>query len=127
MGQYLAIEVSKRHRSSGTVGGIVIVLLTLGLIVLCFVRFFWVYKANRQYDALINAYIQETTELEMNDAERLKAQLLESGMFIKMHRWDKTSFVKNKELYDKMVQAYQERRRKIQDAVDSTIDSLINL
>jgi hypothetical protein len=127
MRDYCNIQARKKYRESGTVGGTVVVLLILGLIVLCVVRYFWVDGVQSDYNALIRVYIQETPSLEASDAERLKEQLLEPGLFIKVHRWDKKSFIKDKELYDKMVRAYKERQRRIQDAADSTIDALINL
>jgi hypothetical protein len=127
MRDYCNIQARKKYRESGTVGGTVVVLLILGLIVLCVVRYFWVDGVQSDYNALIRVYIQETPSLEASDAERLKEQLLEPSLFIKVHRWDKKSFIKDKELYDKMVRAYKERQRRIQDAADSTIDALINL
>ncbi|UCG57097.1 MAG: hypothetical protein JSU70_19805 [Phycisphaerales bacterium] len=116
-----------RHRYSGTVGGTTVVLLVFGLIVLCFVRYFWVDRANGQYGTLIRAYVRETPQYQEEDFDKLREQLLEGGMFIKMHRWDRKSFIKDQELYDKMVEAYKARQQRIRDQTDSTIDSLINL
>lgn len=119
--------VRDRPRDSGTVGGTTVVLVVFGLIVLCFVRYFWADKVQSEYATLIKAYVRETPEYEERDIDKLREQLLEGGMFVKMHRWDKKSFIKDQELYDKMVQAYKARRQRIQDQTDSTIDSLINL
>jgi hypothetical protein len=116
-----------RRRHAGTVGGTTVVLIVFGLIVLCFVRYFWVDRANSQYGTLIRAYVRETPQYEEEDFDRLREQLLEGGMFIKMHRWDKKSFIKDRELYEEMVEAYKARQQRIQDQMDSTIDSLINL
>jgi hypothetical protein len=127
MRDYCTIQARKKRGESGTVGATLVVLLIFGLVVLCVVRYFWVDGVQSDYNALIRVYIQETPGLEASDAERLKEQLLESGLFIKVHRWDKKSFINDKELYDKMVQTYKERQRRIQDAADSTIDALINL
>jgi hypothetical protein len=102
-------------------------LIILGLIVMSVVRGFWLAKVNDHYDKIISAYIAETTEYETDDYAGLKEKLLEGGIFIKMHRWDEESFVKDRQLYDQMLKKYDEYERKMEDARDDFIDSVINL
>ncbi len=83
--------------------------------------------ANEHYDTLISAYIEETKDYEAEDQSGLKKQLLEGGIFIKMHRWDRESFVKDKELYNEMVRAYDRRERRREEREGSLIDAVINL
>lgn len=116
-----------RYKNSGTVLVSIVLLIIFVLIVLSIVRYFWADSANDYYDTLILAYIQETEDYEAEDQDTLKKQLLEDGIFIKMHRWDKQSFVKDKELHNKMLRAYAEQVRKREEASGGVIDALINL
>lgn len=116
-----------RFRDSGTVAAAIVLLLIAGLIILSVVRYYWVDSANDYYDRLIAAYIHETKGYEPEDQDRLRQQLLQGGMFIKMHRWDKESFVKDQQLYQDVVRAYEELLRKREEERGSVIDTLINL
>jgi len=116
-----------KHRNSGTVGAGVVLLIIFALIVLSIVRYFWVDAANEHYDNLVSAYIGEMKDYEAEDKDRLKKQLLEGGIFIKMHRWDRESFVKNKELYNEMIKAYEIQQRKREERQGGLIDAVINL
>jgi len=119
--------MSDRYKDSGTVAVGIILLLIAALIILSIVRYFWVDSANEYYDTLIRAYIRENPDHQAEDADGLKRQLLEDGIFLKMHRWDRESFVKDKRLYQEMVRAYEERLRKQEETAGGVIDSLINL
>jgi len=116
-----------KHRNSGTVGAAIVLLIILALIVLSIVRYFWVDAANGHYDTLVSAYIGEIKDYEDEDKDRLRKQLLEGGIFIKMHRWDRESFVKNKELYNEMIKAYEIQQRKREERQGGLIDAVINL
>ena len=116
-----------KHRNSGTVGAGVVLLIIVALIVLSIVRYFWVDAANGHYDTLISAYIGEMMDYEAEDQGKLKKQLLENGIFIKMHRWDRVSFVKDRELYNEMVKAYDREQRRREEREGGLIDALINL
>ena len=116
-----------KYRNSGTVGAGVVLLIILALIVLSIVRYFWVDAANGHYDTLISAYIGEVKDYEAEDQSKLKKQLLENGIFIKMHRWDRESFVKDKELYDEIEKAYDRQERRREEREGGLIDAVINL
>lgn len=116
-----------KYKNSGTVGAGVVLLIILALIVLSIVRYFWVDVANDHYDTLISAYIREVKDYEAEDQGRLKKQLLEDSIFIKMHRWGRESFVKDKKLYNEMVKAYERQQRRREEREGGLIDSVINL
>lgn len=119
--------IGNKYKNSGTVGGAIVLLLIIGLIVLAIVRYFWVDTANDYYDKLISAYIEETQEYDIGDREQLKKRLLEDGIYMKMHRWSRESFVKDKQLYNEMIGKYNELQRKREEAQTSTIETVINL
>ncbi|MHC4460610.1 MAG: hypothetical protein ACYS6W_06285 [Planctomycetota bacterium] len=116
-----------KYKNSGTVGGAIVLLIIVVLIVLSIVRYFWVDVANEYYDTLISAYIKEKEDYEAEDQSRLKKQLLEKGMFIKMHRWDRESFVKDRELYNEIVKAYNRQEARREEREGGLIDAVINL
>ena len=116
-----------KYRNSGTVGATIVLLLIAALIVLSIVRYFWVDTAIEHYDTLISAYIREMKDYEAEDQGRLRKQLLEKGMFIKMHRWDRESFVKDRELYNEIVKAYDRQEARREEREGGLIDALINL
>ncbi len=119
--------MSSRHKNSGTVAVGVVLLVIVALIVISIVRSFWLDSANQYYDTLVRAYIWQKPDYEAGDHTELRTRLLEDPIFIKMHRWDKMSFVKDKELYDEMVKAYTEQVRKRDEESGGVIDALINL
>ena len=116
-----------KYKNSGTVGAAIVLLLIAALIILSIVRYFWVDTAIEHYDTLISAYIKETKDYEAEDQSKLKKQLLEGGIFIKMHRWDRESFVKDRELYNEIVKAYNKQERRREEREGGLIDALINL
>lgn len=117
----------KGHKYSGTAGGVVVIFIIFAFIVVSIMRGFWLAKVNDHFDRIISAYIAETSEYEADDYAGLKEKLLEGGIFIKMHRWDEESFVKDKQLYEEMVREYKEHERKKREAQDGFIDSVIDL
>jgi hypothetical protein len=119
--------MSSRHKDSGTVVVGIVLLMIVVLVVVSIVRWFWLDSANQYFDTLVRAYIQQKPDYEAADHDRLKGQLLQGGLFIKMYRWDKMSFVEDEELYDEMARAYTEQVRKRDEASGGVIDALINL
>ena len=119
--------IRDKYENSGTVAVGIILLIIVGLIVLSIVRYFWMGSANDYYDTLIRAYIEEKEDYEAEDQDELRKQLLEGGIFIKMHRWDKESFVKDKELHKEMIKAYKEQVRRREESGGSLIYDIINL
>ena len=105
----------------------IVLLMIVVLIILSIVRLFWLDSANQYFDTLLRAYIQQKPDYEAADHDRLKQQLLEGGMFIKIHRWDKMSFVEDEQLYDEIVRAYTEHVRRRDQESGGVIDALINL
>ena len=119
--------MSKKVAYTGTVAVGVALLIILAVIILCLVRYFWVESANQYYDTLTSAYISESAKFEPQDRQKLKQQLLEGNIFMKMHRWDKKSFIKDENLHYEMQKAYAEQVRKQEEAAGSVVDTLINL
>jgi len=119
--------IKDKYKNSGTVGGAIVLLIIVALIVLSIVRYFWVDTAIEHYDTLISAYIKEKEDYEPEDQSRLRKQLLESGMFIKIHRWERDSFIKDKELYNEIVKAYNRQEAIREEREGGLIDALINL
>ena len=115
-----------KYKKSGTVGGGIVVLIVVGLVVLTIVRALWLNVANDYYDTLTSVYISQTEDYEADDQDKLKKKFLEDGIFIKMHKWDKEDFIKDKEFYQEMIKTYEEwesnKRRE-----GSVIEDLINL
>jgi len=103
-------------------GAGIVILLIFALIVLVIVRSLWFATAERHYGNVISAYIAETEEYEQGDKGELRKRLLEGSIFIKIFRWDKKSFVKDKQLYDEMIKAYNEQRRKKEAEVTGFVD-----
>ena len=115
-----------KYDRSGTVGGGIVLLLIVGSVVLAIVRGVWLNSANDYYDSLISFYISQPNDHEPEDQDKLKARLLEEGIFIKMHRWDKEDFVKDKELYEEMINTRQKWERD-KERQGSVMEDLINL
>ena len=120
------IEKRNENWRKGAGAGAVIFLI-FALIVLVIVRSIWFAKADGHYDKVISAYIAETEDYEDKDKDELKKRLLEGGIFIKIFRWDKKSFVKDKQLYDEMIKASEEQQRKKEAEVGGLVEDLINL
>ena len=116
-----------KYKDSGTVLVGVVLLIIAGLIVLSIVRFFWVDTANDYYDKLISSYIEVTADYDEGSRDELKKRLLENGIFIKMHKWDRESFVKDKQLYNEMIKKHAEQQRRREEAESGIIETLINL
>ena len=119
--------IQVKHNNSGTVAVTVALLIIIALVVLSIARHFWADSANEHFDKLISVYIMEKEDLNQDDRDRLKAQLLEDGLFIKMSRWNKESFIKDRQLYDDMIITRDRRQMKKEEAEGSVIETMINL
>ena len=116
-----------RNNNSGTVAVTLTLLIIITVIILSIVRHFWADSANEHFDKLISVYIMEKEDLNQDDRDRLKAQLLEDGLFIKMNRWNKESFIKDRKLYDEMIITRDRRQMRKEEAEGSVIETMINL
>ena len=101
-------------------------LMVVGLVVLTIVRVLWLNAANDYYDTLTSVYISQTEGCEADDQDKLKKKLLEDDIFIKMHKWDKEDFIKDKEFYKEMIKTY-EKWQKNKGNEGSVMEDLINL
>ena len=119
------IEV--KNNNTGTVAVTVALLIIIALVVLSIARHFWADSANEHFDKLISVYITEKEDLNEDDRDRLRTQLLEDGLFIKMHRWNKESFIKDRQLYDEMIIARDQRQMKKEETEGSLVETMINL
>ena len=115
-----------KYEKSGTVGGGIVVLIIVGLVVLIIVRVFWLNAANDYYNTLISVYISQTKDYKADDQDKLKKKLLEDGIFIKMHKWDKEAFIKDKEFYKEIIKTYKNWQRD-KGGGGSVTQDLINL
>ena len=115
-----------KYERSGTVAGGIVVLLIVVLVVLAIVRIFWLTAANDYYDTLTSVYISQSEDYEDDDQDKLKKKLLEDGIFIKMYKWGKEDFIKDKELYEEMIKAYEKWQRN-KGEEGSVMEDLINL
>ena len=116
------IDIYRKGAGAG-----IAIFVIFALIVLVIVRSLWFGTAERHYDSVISAYIAETEDYGDEDKSELKKRLLEGGIFIKIFRWDKKSFVKDKQLYGDMLKAYHEQQRKREEKVSELTEDLINL
>ena len=116
-----------RNNNSGTVAVTLTLLIIITVVILSIVRHFWADSANEHFDKLISVYIMEKEDLNQDDRDRLKAQLLEDGLFFKMNRWNKESFIKDRKLYDEMIITRDQRQMRKEDAEESVIETMINL
>lgn len=119
--------IRNKYKNLGAVSVSLALLIIVALIVLSIVRFFWVDAANDYYDKLISAYIEETADYDTRDRDELKNRLLEDGIFIKMHKWDRESFVRDKQLYNEMIKKYAEQHRRREEREKGIVETLINL
>ena len=101
-------------------------LIIVGLVALTIVRALWLNAANDYYDTLTSVYISQTKDYETEDQDKLKEQLLEGGIFIKMHKWDKEDFIKDKEFYKEMIKTYEKWQRN-KEKKGGVMEDLINL
>lgn len=119
--------IKVKHNNSGTVTVTLVLLLIVTAIILSIVRHFWVDSTNEYFNELISVYIMENEDLNETDRDRLRSQLLEDGLFIKMHRWNKESFIKDKHLYDEMIITRDKRQMRIEEQEGSVVETMINL
>jgi hypothetical protein len=119
--------IKVKHNNSGTVAVSVALLIIIALVVLSIARHFWAGSANEHFDKLISIYIMEKEDLNEDDRDRLRTQLLEDGIFIKMHRWNKESFIKDRQLYEEMIITRDRRQIRKEEAEGSVIETMINL
>ena len=115
-----------KHERSGSVRGGIVLLIIVGLVVLTIVRALWLNITNDYYDTLTSVYISQSEEYETYDQDKLKEQLLEDGIFIKMNKWNKEDFIKDKEFYDEMIKTYEKWQRN-KEKEGSVVEDLINL
>ncbi len=69
----------------------------------------------------------EKEDLNEDDRDRLKTKLLEDDIFIQMHRWNKESFIKDRQLYNEMIIIHDQRQMRKEEAESSVIETMINL
>jgi len=119
--------IQLKHNNSGTVAVAVAMLIIIALGILSIARHFWADSANEHFDRLISVYITEKEDLNEDDRDRLRTQLLEDGLFIKMNRWNKESFIKDRQLYNEMIITRDRRQMRKEEAEGSVIESMINL
>ena len=122
---YSMIQV--KHNNSGTIAVTVTLLIIIAIVVLSIARHFWADSTNKHFDGLISVYIAENEDISENDREKLRAQLLEDDLFIKMHRWDKGSFIRDRELYNEMIIVRDRRQMREDEAKSTVIETMINL
>lgn len=116
-----------KYKNSGTAAVAVVLLIIVAIVILSIARHFWADSAKEHFDTLISVYITEKEELTPDDRDRLKAKLLEDGLFIKMHRWNKDSFIKDRTLYNDMIITRDKRQMRKDEERGSVIDAVINL
>ena len=114
-------------RNSGTAAVAVVLLIIVVVVVLSVVRHFWAGSANEHFDNLISVYIAEKEDLTPDDRDRLKDQLLESGLFIKMYKWNRDAFIKDRTLYNDMIITRDKQQMRKDEQRGSVIDTVINL
>lgn len=119
--------IQLKHNNSGTVAVAMAMLIIIALGILSIARHFWADSANEHFDRLISVYITEKEDLNEDDRDRLRTQLLEDGLFIKMHRWNKESFIKDRQLYNEMIITRDRRQMRKEEAEGSLIETMINL
>jgi hypothetical protein len=119
--------IKVKRNNSGTVAVTVVLLLIVMVIILSIARHFWVDSTNEYFNKLISVYIMENEDLNETDRDRLRSQLLEDGLFIKMNRWNKESFIKDKQLYDKMIITRDKRQMRLEEQKGSVADTIINM
>ena len=119
--------IQVKHNNSGTVTVALTLLIIITLVILSIVRHFWADSANKHFDELITVYIMEKEDLNEDDRDRLKTQLLEDDIFFQMHRWNKESFVKDRQLYNEMIITRDQRQMRKEEAESSVIETMINL
>jgi hypothetical protein len=116
-----------KRNNSGTVVVTLILLTVIAVVILSVARYFWVDSANKYFDGLISVYIMENKDLNENDRNRLRKQLLEDGLFIKMNRWNKESFIKDRKLYDEMIVTRDRRQMRKEENERSVTETIINM
>jgi hypothetical protein len=119
--------IKVKNNNSGTVAVTLILLIIIAVVILSVVRYFWVDSVNEHFDGLISVYILEKEKLNEDDHDRLRKQLLEDDMFIKMLRWNRESFIKDRQLYDEMIITRDQREMRIEEQEDSVVETMINL
>lgn len=119
--------IQAKYKNSGTVAVAVALLIIVALVVVSIARHFWADSANEHFNRLISIYIMEKEQFNPEDRDRLKARLLEDGLFIKMYKWKKEDFVKDRKLYNDMIITRDQWQMKKEEERGSVVDTLINL
>ncbi len=119
--------MNAKNTHPGTVAVGIVLLLVVAAIILGIASHFWCDSANRHFDGLIAIYIEEKPDYGPQDHDNLRQKLLETGIFIKIHRWSRDSFIKDPALYRDMIAARDRRQMRKEEADGSVIDAVINL
>jgi len=119
--------MNSNSRYSGSVISRFVPLLVIALVILGVARHFWVKAASKHFNDLIAVYISEKDEYTPENQQALYDKLLESGLFTKVNRWDRVSFIKDQDLYHDMIATRDQKQRKQEKGEHSVIDTVINL
>ena len=120
-------HMNSKSSYSGSVIVRFVPLFVIALVILAFARNFWVDAANKYFNDLIAVYIDEKDEYTRQNHQELYDKLLESDLFIKVHRWNRDSFIADQDLYHDMIVTLDHRQRREEKGKHSVIDSVINL
>jgi hypothetical protein len=121
------MHMNSKRRYSGSVIGRFVTLFVIALVILAIARNFWVSAANKHFNDLIVVYINEKDEYTLQNQQELYDKLLESGLFIKVHRWNRDSFIADQDLYHDMIVTRDQKQRREEKGEHSVVDSIINL
>ena len=116
-----------RKNNPGTVLVALVILIIIAGVTLSVVRYFWLDSANDHFDSFLAAYIAENPDLTLDDLAALKTRLIEGSIFIKLHRWNRDSFIKNRNLYKEMKVTIDQAQMKRDREKKSTMEIMINL
>jgi hypothetical protein len=121
------MHMNSKRRNSGSVIGRFVTLFVIALVILAIARNFWVSAANKHFNDLIVVYINEKDEYTLQNQQELYDKLLEAGLFIKVNRWNRDSFIKDQDLYHDIIVTRDQKQRREEKGEHSVVDSIINL
>jgi hypothetical protein len=121
------MHMNSKRRYSGSVIGRFVTLFVIALVILAIARNFWVSAANKHFNGLIVVYINEKDEYTLQNQQELYDKLLEAGLFIKVNRWNRDSFIKDQDLYHDIIVTRDQKQRREEKGEHSVVDSIINL
>ena len=116
-----------RKNYSGTVFIALLMLIIVVAAIISLARYFWLDSANDHFDSFLAAYIAENPDLTLEDLPALRTRLIENSIFIKLHRWNRDSFIKNHDLYKQMKVTIDQAQMKRDREKKSTMEIMINL